>query len=45
MLADHLLIRGEIDAEGFIARHVAVLPLDAIADLLDRAIRGAGRTA
>src|SRR6185437_5732206 len=45
VLADQLFIGREINAEGLIARDIAVLPLDAIADLLDGPIGGAGGTA
>src|ERR1700683_4047300 len=45
VLADQLFTRGEVDAEDLVACHVAVLPLDTVADLLDGAIRGPGGTA
>src|SRR5579885_3232495 len=45
VFADRVLARREIDAERAIGGHVAVLPLDVLAELLDRAVGGASRSA
>jgi len=43
--AAKILAGGQIDAERLVTGHITVLPLDTLADLLEGAIRRAGRSA
>jgi hypothetical protein len=45
VLADQVFIGGKVDAESLVTSYVAVLPLNAVANLLDGVIRGARGTA